>query len=247
VVCYGFPEHKHGENADFFSAVGERNLNILKRILDSATDTEADSVVSTLLTTRSSSYDEYNFDMLKTGYQACMDTDTIAAAGVKPLQRLISSLNEIWPLQPGDLNATLSSASDYDSLHQAVVFFEQFGVKTITSQCFEDTIVMPDILDSKVSRVCFSMPDPVPTNYSMYADESALQQYATGVAQALYLAYEDLDEAGATALAESVVTFESDLLQLAIPILQEVEADGDYWVCVTVITIVLVVEKTVTG
>ncbi|KAK3304769.1 uncharacterized protein B0T15DRAFT_419132 [Chaetomium strumarium] len=232
MVCYGYPEHKHGENADFFSAVGERNLNILKRILDSASDAEADSVVSTLLTTRSSgsSYDEYNFDLLKTGYQACMDTDTIAAAGVKPLQGLVSRLNEIWPLQlPGDLNTTISSAGDYDGLHGAVAFLEQFGVKTVTSQCFEDTLVMPDLLDSKVSRVCFNVPDPVPTNYSIYADAGALKRYITGVAQALYLAYEELDEAGATALAAAVVTFESDLLQLEVPYLQAVEEDGDYW------------------
>ncbi|KAK4237588.1 hypothetical protein C8A03DRAFT_34440 [Achaetomium macrosporum] len=227
MVCYGYPEH-NGENANFFTEVKERNMNILKRILDSATDTEADRVISTLLTTRSSSssYDEYNFDMLRTGYQACMDTDTISAAGTKPLQDLITSLNEVWPLQPGDSNATVT-ASDYDCLHKATLFFEQFGVHTLTSQCSEAGAVLSDPLNSKVSRVCVGTPSLVQSNYSVYSDQSALETYAQGVAQGLSLAYADLDETGATMLAESVVTFESDLLQVVAPYLQEIQENGD--------------------
>jgi endothelin-converting enzyme len=226
-VCYGTFEHS-GDNGGTLWDLRDRTDRILRKILESSNHEEAIGFKSTFLTTRDS-IDDYNFDMLRTAYQACMDTDAIAAAGIKPLADLIASIDKIWPLSTDDFNQTMTKA-DLDGFHQANLFVEQLGVSVFHDHCQGDEggAIMPDFLDSKHNRVCWTTPNVYyKTNLTVYSDSDAMEQYLHTLSRVFYLAHPNLDESAAAALAESVIRFEIDLIQTASPF---VNVTGDLFV-----------------
>jgi endothelin-converting enzyme len=145
VVCYGTFEH-HGENGGTTDDVQKRNRNILKKILDSPNHETAAGVKSTMLQARSNT-EEFNFDMLRTQYLACMDTTSRSSAGISPLTDIIVSVNQTWTVSPEDLGTQMSTA-EFDDLHKAVLFLEQKGVRVFHGLCAGDAPVMPDYTNS---------------------------------------------------------------------------------------------------
>lgn len=150
VVCYGAYEH-NGDDSGTFSLVEKRTARILKKIFESKSHAEAAGFKSTLLTARDN-IDEANFDMLRTAYESCMDTGAIATAGIKPLNDLIVSINETWPVSPTDLKSTLEEC-DVDDLHEASLLLAQHDIPVFYSSCSgRGEPVMPDFLDAVRSR-----------------------------------------------------------------------------------------------
>lgn len=146
VVCYGSYEH-NGDDSGTFSIVEKRTARILKKIFESTSHAEAVGFKSTLLTARDN-IDEANFDLLRTAYQSCMDTDAIATAGIKPLNDLIVSVNKTWPVSPTDLGSTLGS-DDLDGLHEAALLLAKYDIPVFYSACSgRGEPVMPDFLDA---------------------------------------------------------------------------------------------------
>jgi endothelin-converting enzyme len=149
VVCYGAYEH-NGDDSGTIPLVQKRTARILKKIFESTSHAEAAGFKSTLLTARNN-IDEANFDMLRTAYQSCMDTGAIAAAGIKPLNDLIVSVNKTWPVSPTDLTSTLG-ADDLEGLHEAALLLAQHDIPVFYSACSgRGEPVMPDFLDAVCS------------------------------------------------------------------------------------------------
>jgi hypothetical protein len=156
VVCYGFSEHEDGDT-NFLNVVSARSKNILKKILDSTTEPQAAGVRSTFLTSRSTNSEEHNFDMLRAGWQACMDTEAISKAGIKPLSDFVLAINQTWPVSLEDLNTTVS-VSDYDGLQKADQFLEWVNVGALHKRC---SPVTPDAVNPDPSNsVCCGVPAP---------------------------------------------------------------------------------------
>ncbi len=144
VVCYGAPEH-FGENGGPMGDMSKRTSNILRKILESPNHAAAAGVKSTFLTARSNA-EERNFDMLRTVYQSCMDTDAAAALGIEPLTELLVSINTAWPVSPTDLKTRISR-DDLVGLQKASLLVEELGIPAFHSYCSEEP-VMPDFLDA---------------------------------------------------------------------------------------------------
>jgi endothelin-converting enzyme len=126
---------------------------ILRQVLESATEAQAAGVRSTFLTSRSNA-EENNFDMLRTGWKACMDTEAIAAAGIKPLSDFIVTINQSWPVSPDDLD-TKVSASDYDGMFKAALLLEEVGITAWHAFCAAETgPALPDPLNSVCRGAC---------------------------------------------------------------------------------------------
>lgn len=145
MVCGGFGEHNDAGTA-LTTNIGKRNSRILMKILESTSHEEAAGLRSTFLNARSSDVDEHNFNMLRTGYLSCMDTDTTEAAGIEPLVDLIVSFNKTWPVSPQDLK-TKVTASEYDGLARAAIFLEQHNIQTLRG-IVDDMHVVADPLNS---------------------------------------------------------------------------------------------------
>jgi endothelin-converting enzyme len=155
-MCYGTYEHS-GVGGSVQDDIDKRTQNILRKILESNSHADAVGVKSTLV--GRSNADEYNFDMLRGAYQACMDLDTIQAAGVTPLTNLITTIDNAWPVSAEDLKTKLSPA-DFAGLHKATLAVEQLGVNVFHALCREDSPAVPDFLNSvspKTSHLtCFA-------------------------------------------------------------------------------------------
>jgi endothelin-converting enzyme len=159
VVCYGTFEH-HGENGGTIDDVMSRNRNILRKILDSPNHETAAGIKSTMLQARGNT-EEFNFDMLRTQYQACMNTTTRAAADISPLTDIIVSINRTWTVSPSDLGTPVGTA-DLDEMHQAALSLEQMGVPIFHSLCGGDDPLLPDFTNSVRSLVRPSFDNSLP-------------------------------------------------------------------------------------
>jgi endothelin-converting enzyme len=157
VVCYGFSEH-HGDDLNYLNAVNARNQNILKKILESTTEAQAAGVRSTFLTSRSSNPEEHNFDLLRAGWSACMDAESRAKAGIKPLSDFVATINQTWPVSPEDLHTTVS-VSDYDGLQKADQLLESVNIGALHKRC---STMTPDAVNPDPSNsVCCGVPSPI--------------------------------------------------------------------------------------
>lgn len=145
-------EH-NGDNSNAFTKVGERTNRILRTILESSSSDEALGVKSSLLTARSN-IEEYNFNMLRTVYQACMNADPSTAAAVEPLQDIIISVNKTWPVSPTDLK-TKVGPNDLDGLTNVSLLLEKLDIPIFHGYCnWDGTPTMADFLNSVyISRV----------------------------------------------------------------------------------------------
>jgi endothelin-converting enzyme len=156
VVCSGFTEH-NDDDTGTTGIIQKRNNRILRNILESSSHKQAAGLRSTLL--GRSTIDEHNFDMLRAGYQSCMDTAAAAVAGVEPLNDLIISINKTWPASPNDLK-TKVTPSEYNGLAKASLLVEQLNVQVFRSIA-DDMPVVADPLNS-VRGTC------VPLDTSIY-------------------------------------------------------------------------------
>jgi endothelin-converting enzyme len=147
VVCYGFSEHGD-DNESTIRNLQKRNSRIMRKILESPSYEEAAGYRSTLVrrnnNNNSNNVDEHNFDMLRKGYQACMDMDAIEAAGIKPLTDMIVSINKTWPVSPNDLLSKVG-ASEYAGLSKAILFLENMAISPFRTV---SQVVIPDPLSS---------------------------------------------------------------------------------------------------
>lgn len=158
VVCYGTFEH-HGEDGGTMDDVDKRNRRILRKILESPNHEAAAGVKSTMLAARSNT-EEFNFDMLRTQYLACMDNFSRTEAGVSRLTDIIVSINSTWTVSPADLETTVSP-DDFDDLHRATLLVEEMGVNVFHSTCSGGP-VMRDHLNSVRSSFLPSFGNPLP-------------------------------------------------------------------------------------
>ncbi|KAL2134158.1 hypothetical protein VTI74DRAFT_857 [Chaetomium olivicolor] len=209
MVCYGNKEHE-GDDEGTMTDVNNRNMNILRKILESSSHAEAAGVESTFLTARGD-YNEYNFDMLRTAYQTCMDEKTALAVGAQPLADLFITVNKTWPVSPTDLKTKVGT--DYSGLVKASIMFEQFGVQVFHTLCGPMPVI-PDPTNSKLNRVCFNPPKVVSQNKTIYSDPAGLEDYATGIANWFQLTYPNLGDKAALELATSVAVLEAGISEL---------------------------------
>jgi len=207
--------------------MGKRTANILRRILESPNHAAAAGVKSTL--SARATTEEDNFNMLRTAYTACMDTEGMATLGVQPLTDLIITINKTWPVPPTDLRTAVSD-SDVEGLQTASLLLEGLGVPAFHSYCMEGP-VMPDYLNSKTNRICFGAPKLLlqGNNISAYFDPPVMSMYSKAVASAFSLTYPRITDKAAVSLADAVVSFEIDVANIIAPYLlaaQEREDDG---------------------
>lgn len=152
MVCSGFSEH-NDDDQNSIATIQSRTNRILRKILASSGHEEAAGIRSTMLRTRSNAVDEHNFDMLRTNFDACMNTSAIQAAGFGPLTDLVISINQTWTVPLNDLE-TKVAASEYDGLAKAALFLEQHEIHTLCT-IDSDLPVLPDPLNSvRCPRSC---------------------------------------------------------------------------------------------
>lgn len=228
--------------------MGKRTANILRKIVESPNHAAAAGVKSTFLTARSNT-EELNFDMLRTVYQSCMDTDAMAALGVQPLTDLIVSINKTWPVSPADLKTKVGQA-DFAGLQKASLLVEELGVPAFHSYCLEDNPIMPDFLDSvrspsrplsyhrrdcvltlaqKTNRVCFGSPRLTLQggNLTAYSDPAVMEVYQQAMTKAFRLTYPKLGNETASKLGKAVTSFEADMAALMLPYLEAAQQRDD--------------------
>ncbi|MCJ1310674.1 hypothetical protein MMC25_004340 [Agyrium rufum] len=82
-----------------FNKIGSRSQTLLRHLLESPYSEVSGKFTAT------SSTDEENFAKLQTAYDACMDTEAIEALGSKPLLKLLSKIDELYPAKRPDTSA----------------------------------------------------------------------------------------------------------------------------------------------
>ena len=129
VVCARFRD-QHVDNSFVLNDMSEGNARILRSILESDYKSATEYVsISWNSTFPTNSIDETNFNTLRRNYEACMDIDTIAKEGTKPLVSLLAELNSIFPVVVGDLKTTIGE-KDHDSFSKAIYYLEELGIGT---------------------------------------------------------------------------------------------------------------------
>ncbi|KAK0657907.1 hypothetical protein B0T16DRAFT_502818 [Cercophora newfieldiana] len=202
MVCHGFKDN-NGPNLDRLGLIGQRNNRIIAGMLDGTYSQAIDYQATPWKSTwTSNSVDEANFKMLKQSYDACMDTDTIAALNTQPLADLIASLNSIWPLT-NDPKAKLAPA-DHDSLAKATYFLHEVGVSA-----FATMSVMTDFYDPVFNK----------DNVTSYSDPEAMKAYAKDIVEVLntHLYPKNVSAEEATSIAEGIVNLEVDIVNALVP------------------------------
>ncbi|KAL2256561.1 hypothetical protein VTK26DRAFT_1486 [Humicola hyalothermophila] len=212
MVCYGFREH-NAEDKGTMDTIQDRNDRILKRILESSSHEEAIGVQTTLLRSRSAS-DEYNFNLLRDSYQACMDTSAIALLGVEPVTELIVRLNATWPVSPHDLEKKISP-SEYAGFHNASLFMHKMDIGIVSDT--EGVKVLPDAVDPKITRVVLQFPSPSLDNTTAYFDPAKMEPYVETMGKVFRMTYPNLDDEAAANLAAAVAALEGDIVKAVLP------------------------------
>ncbi|KAH6621620.1 hypothetical protein B0J18DRAFT_231373 [Chaetomium sp. MPI-SDFR-AT-0129] len=230
MVCYGAFEND-GDNGGTFADLQGRTSRVLRKILESSTTKQATDFKSTFLTARSAGANvaEYNFDMLRTAYDDCMDTTAITKAGVTPLTNVIVSVNEIWAVSPTDLTSTIKPG-DYDNLHAAVLALEQLGIPIFHDLCSSTDPVMADPLSSKRNTICWTGPRPyLASNTTMYFDETAMDWYRARIGKVFAMAYPDISSKSAQNLGAAVADFEANFVKIALEYQKTLPNPGDLY------------------
>lgn len=205
MVCARFRD-QNGDDTGIIPAVIGRNLRILHSILESDYKTATEYVsIPWNSTFPTNSIDEVNFNTLRRDYEACMDIDTIAKEGTKPLVSLVTELNSIFPLVVGDVSTTISE-KDYDSFSKAIYYLEELGISTLAT-----ITVQNNYFTAKAKSVMIQQTTAVYSkNLTVYASQEGLKFYADDVAQTLLgVLPGNITEQEAAAIGEGVAQFES--------------------------------------
>ncbi|GAB1312665.1 Membrane metallo-endopeptidase-like 1 [Madurella fahalii] len=217
VVCYGYRERFEADQL-LAGGIQQRIFRLLERMLENPDYQQAmgHRSVQSQITARSDSYGEHNFDLLRTSYQACMNTEARQEAGIQPLTDLVVSINKSWPISVDDLE-TKVGPSEHEALVKASLILEELGIPVFHS-AINGQIVIRDPLDSKHNRLAFIHPSLVNTNATVYSDNAALALYAEKISEALELVYQKkLLESDAAELANGVVNFEIEMYKTMAP------------------------------
>ncbi|KAK4446366.1 hypothetical protein QBC34DRAFT_450803 [Podospora aff. communis PSN243] len=207
MVCHHFKD-SHVANMGRLELMGYRNLRIVSNILEGnyseAIDYQATPWKSTWT---SNAVDEANFRMLQRSYEACLDTEAIAALGTKPLVDLVANFNTIWPLTD-NLKAKMTDA-DRDGLSKASVFLHELGISG-----FMKALTATSIYDAKTQWVVLTSPEPVYKNLSMYSDPAAMKEYAEDIAKVFLTPNypRDISAQEAASLGEGIAKLEVDIV-----------------------------------
>ncbi|KXX83302.1 Membrane metallo-endopeptidase-like 1 [Madurella mycetomatis] len=227
VVCYGAPERFEADR-EVSTNIQLRIYRLLERVLESPDYQQAigHRSAQAQITSRSDSYGEYNFDMVRTSYRACMNTEARQAAGIQPLTDLVVSINKAWPISTDDVETKIE-ASDYEAMGKAVLLLEEIGIPIFHDK-INGQLVVRDPLDSKRNVLFVIPPSLGNTNVTAYSDSVAMRQYAEKISEALELVYQKkLLETDAAEIANGVVNFEIEMINAMAPFAEEAKAAPD--------------------
>lgn len=204
MVCARFRD-QHGDGEGAILSVQHRNLRILHSILESDYKTATEYVsIPWKSTFPTNSIDEVNFNTLRRDYEACMDIESIAKEGTKPLASLLAELNSIFPVVFGDVNTTISE-KDYDSFSKAIFYLEELGISSFAKPMAFNNVFTPKIKSPTIERA----PLVFEKNSTLYMSPEGLQFYADDVTQTLLNFFPgNITEKEAAALGEGVAMFE---------------------------------------
>lgn len=146
-----------------------------------------------------SSVDEQNFDKLKAAYDACMDEETIKAAGVKPLVKVLHQVADFFPVKESVFNRrTPLTDSDSKDIAETVLYLENLGVSALISSGAGADDKDPDTVVVQVSppyRIGLPAKD-------YYSDAAVVKKYEDMLAAIISNLHPDHKDENATLHAE---------------------------------------------
>ncbi|KAK4220486.1 hypothetical protein QBC38DRAFT_505697 [Podospora fimiseda] len=201
MVCYGYRE-THAESTTAGQDIGGTNTRALRRILEGSYQ-DATQFISSRLGARAN-VDEFNFNMLKQSYQACMNTDAIVKQGVTPLFQFARQVTTGWPVSAGDLNKT-PAAADLDSFAKASVALGKAGILpwqlTTLGDPFESTVTLPALAGMALAS----------KTYTDYSDQTKLEAFFALYNTTLSQLYPALNATIIEEIARGIVDFEAEI------------------------------------
>ncbi|KAK4656350.1 hypothetical protein QC762_0059480 [Podospora pseudocomata] len=218
MVCHGFNQLHDSPTVGLF-AQEKTNNRLLREILERPYE-EATAVQPYVLRRRDNAA-EHNFDMAHRAYAACMDSDAIEAAGVKPLMDLVNRINEQWPIEMDYADDLFDEADDTAGLHKVIAALTKLNVRTWNGA--PDGARgnrKPDPIDQKKQRIIISIPD-FSLNYfdsegRAYLDSNKTSELKDQIAGAFRVVFPvSLNEETAKQLAGEIVEMEISMLREA--------------------------------
>lgn len=124
--------------------------------------------------------DDQNFDKLKTAYEACLDEEAVAKAGLKPLQDILDSAGSLWQ----------ADSSKEDSILKAELYLAQFGIHPLV-----EIGTGPDDRDPDTVVVSVFPPDSwgLPSK-ERYEDDDLVEDYRGYANAVLRQIFPDIDQ-----------------------------------------------------
>jgi endothelin-converting enzyme len=205
LVCGGWKERhdlrEDQASAFTFTLIAENNQMILKHILDAPypADSKHSSFSPAILAATAqsiSSVDQQNFDKLKSGYQACMDENTIKKEGVKPLLKVLQ-----------DVYRASSKSSESSYIADTMLYLAELGVSSLVS-------VGAGADDKDPNTVVVQVSPPwsigLPAK-QYYEDDKLVQKYKRTLAQVIGAIHGTGSNESGEKVAYGVVEFEKKL------------------------------------
>lgn len=157
--------------------------------------------------------DEQNHRILQQDYRSCMNVEAIAEAGPAPLRSLIADFAQVWPINPED--TAIIDSSEYQDLHNAIIFLEQFQIPTfraIVDLAGDVKVTVPDYRDPVVTLPYVTGPIFEWPLYE-YQDEEKVQRLAGYIAKVFASGFypQNISQSQVTNLAMGVADFERRL------------------------------------
>lgn len=152
MVCHGFNQlHDSDKEVNGVFLQNAHKNRLLREILSKPYD-QATKVQPYVLSRRDN-VDEHNFDMVHRTYAACMDSDAIKKAGVKPLLDTLVKFNEYWPIEMDFADDLFDEEDDKAGLEAVATALAKLNIRTWNGS--------PDNKESFLGN-CFPDPtDPV--------------------------------------------------------------------------------------
>lgn len=222
MVCHGFNQlHDSDKEVNGVFLQNAHKNRLLREILSKPYD-QATKVQPYVLSRRDN-VDEHNFDMVHRTYAACMDSDAIKKAGVKPLLDTLVKFNEYWPIEMDFADDLFDEEDDKAGLEAVATALAKLNIRTwngspdnkesFLGNCF------PDPTDPKTQRFTLYWPDlsfkGLANEYADPKETAKLEKKISGAFRAVFPV--DLDDKTAARLAKDIVAFEIAILASGSP------------------------------
>ncbi|KAK0667115.1 hypothetical protein QBC41DRAFT_229122 [Cercophora samala] len=215
MVCHGFNQ-LHDSPAVGVFIQNKANYRLLREILERPYE-QATEVQPFVLRRRDNAA-EHNFDMAHRAYAACMNSDAIREAGVKPLKDLVAQVNKEWPIDVEYADDLFDEEDDTAGLHKVVAALAKLNIRTWNGQ--EEDFRgnrLPDPVDPKKQRLSIRLPEfsfNLFTGQGLeYTDPDKMAKLEDQIAGAFRTVFPvSLDEKMARELAKGIVKMEKSLL-----------------------------------